>query len=149
MSIHPNGVIESIWLTEHDAKMYGAGVSQQLVLVKPAPRPEIPGRIWLNEPDGTPKSMDKVRLEMLAFDEVSTPGQPHEPRWSSIADPSALICEACGYRAVTQQQINDHGKPALPVDNRHPQCVKEWPDCYSGGYDPACCRFPKSCSCES
>lgn len=25
-------------------------------------------------------------------------------------------------------------------------CVRAWPDCYEGGYDPRCCRFPKSCS---
>lgn len=25
-------------------------------------------------------------------------------------------------------------------------CVEKWPACYSGGYNPACCRFPKSCS---
>jgi hypothetical protein len=30
---------------------------------------------------------------------------------------------------------------------RDPSCVEAWPGCYSGGYDPRCCRFPKSCSC--
>jgi hypothetical protein len=25
-------------------------------------------------------------------------------------------------------------------------CVEVWPECYSGGYNPNCCRFPKSCS---
>jgi hypothetical protein len=25
-------------------------------------------------------------------------------------------------------------------------CVEAWPDCFTGGYDPSCCRFPKSCS---
>ncbi len=25
-------------------------------------------------------------------------------------------------------------------------CVEVWPDCHAGGYDPSCCRFPKSCS---
>lgn len=25
-------------------------------------------------------------------------------------------------------------------------CVEAWPECYEGGYNPACCRFPKSCS---
>lgn len=33
------------------------------------------------------------------------------------------------------------------VDNRNPECVQLWPDCCNGGYDPRCCRFPKSCSC--
>lgn len=28
-------------------------------------------------------------------------------------------------------------------------CVENWPDCASGQYNPACCRFPKSCSCTS
>jgi hypothetical protein len=32
-------------------------------------------------------------------------------------------------------------------DDRDPECVKQWPECFSGGYDPRCCRFPKSCSC--
>lgn len=31
-------------------------------------------------------------------------------------------------------------------DTRSPECVKRWPECESGAYDPACCRFPKSCS---
>ncbi len=34
-------------------------------------------------------------------------------------------------------------------DNRHPECIKQWPECLDGTYDPKCCRFPKSCSCES
>lgn len=32
------------------------------------------------------------------------------------------------------------------IDNRDPECVKAWPGCHDFGYDPACCRFPKSCS---
>lgn len=28
-------------------------------------------------------------------------------------------------------------------------CVENWPECASGQYNPACCRFPKSCSCTS
>lgn len=35
------------------------------------------------------------------------------------------------------------------IDNRDPGCVLNWPDCIDGDYNPACCRFPKSCSCES
>jgi hypothetical protein len=38
-------------------------------------------------------------------------------------------------------------RPAGLVE-RDPECVANWPDCYEGGYDPSCCRFPKSCSCE-
>lgn len=28
------------------------------------------------------------------------------------------------------------------------ECEKNWPGCWNGGYDPRCCRFPKSCSCD-
>lgn len=34
------------------------------------------------------------------------------------------------------------------TDRRSPECVARWPECESGAYDPRCCRFPKSCSCE-
>lgn len=34
------------------------------------------------------------------------------------------------------------------VASRNPECEKAWPECESGKYDPRCCRFPKSCSCE-
>lgn len=32
------------------------------------------------------------------------------------------------------------------IDNRLPECVKQWPECQSFAFNPACCRFPKSCS---
>lgn len=35
----------------------------------------------------------------------------------------------------------------IPVERRLKSCVENWPGCYEGGYDPSCCRFPKSCSC--
>jgi hypothetical protein len=38
--------------------------------------------------------------------------------------------------------------PASSLVERNPECVANWPGCYEGGYDPHCCRFPKSCSCE-
>lgn len=28
-------------------------------------------------------------------------------------------------------------------------CVRAWPECFPGEYNPQCCRFPKSCSCTS
>ena len=31
---------------------------------------------------------------------------------------------------------------------RNPECLKQWPDCVDGEYNPLCCRFPKSCSCD-
>lgn len=41
------------------------------------------------------------------------------------------------------------GVPAAPparFDDRDPTCVSNWPECHTFGYDPRCCRFPKSCS---
>lgn len=31
---------------------------------------------------------------------------------------------------------------------RNPACIERWPDCADGEYNPACCRFPKACSCD-
>ena len=50
------------------------------------------------------------------------------------------------------QKLDDDWKAAQQTvepkpDSRDPECVKKWPECESGGYDPRCCRFPKSCSC--
>ena len=28
-------------------------------------------------------------------------------------------------------------------------CVERWPECIDGEYHPLCCRWPKSCSCET
>lgn len=27
-------------------------------------------------------------------------------------------------------------------------CVEQWPEAETGGYNPSCCRFPKSCSAD-
>lgn len=32
---------------------------------------------------------------------------------------------------------------------RFKYCVEVWPECVDGEYNPACCRFPKSCSCDA
>ena len=49
---------------------------------------------------------------------------------------------------MTSAAIARFGRPASSLVERNPECVASWPDCYEGGYDPRCCRFPKSCSCE-
>lgn len=61
--------------------------------------------------------------------------------WREAAD--AIL--AAGFRR--QGPITDT-PPATAevVDERHPECVKAWPECESFGYDPRCCRYPKSCS---
>ena len=38
--------------------------------------------------------------------------------------------------------------PAAVPDTRNPECVAVWPECCDGEYNPRCCRWPKSCSCE-
>lgn len=48
-----------------------------------------------------------------------------------------------GFRRPVQGEPTDQ---IQLVDNRDPECVKAWPGCHTFGYDPACCRFPKSCS---
>lgn len=50
---------------------------------------------------------------------------------------------AAGFRR--SREATTEAQPEL-VDKRDPECVKAWPGCHSFGYDPACCRFPKSCS---
>lgn len=42
--------------------------------------------------------------------------------------------------------VAEEPAPMMLVDEREPECVKAWPGCYTFGHDPACCRFPKSCS---
>lgn len=36
--------------------------------------------------------------------------------------------------------------PAEPPTRRLRACVEAWPNAETGEYNPACCRFPKSCS---
>jgi hypothetical protein len=36
--------------------------------------------------------------------------------------------------------------PIARPDRRLQACVERWYDAYTGGFDPSCCRFPKSCS---
>jgi len=56
--------------------------------------------------------------------------------------------EAEASAAQPRQEEEAAPSPApVTTDTRDPECVERWPDCHSGGYDPRCCRFPKSCSC--
>jgi hypothetical protein len=38
---------------------------------------------------------------------------------------------------------------ADPQRPRLAACVVSWPECQDGEYNPACCRFPKACSCQT
>lgn len=54
-------------------------------------------------------------------------------------------------RLVGPEYITQRSAPtAITLRRRRLRtCVEAWPECYSSGYDPRCCRFPKSCSCEA
>lgn len=67
-------------------------------------------------------------------------------------------CVDCGYTqdwAHVHQNLlpeimffdEDEDPVSRTFDGRDRDCVERWPGCFSGGYDPRCCRFPKSCSC--
>ncbi len=60
-----------------------------------------------------------------------------------------IVAPATRVRFISEvfQAASAEARPAGLVE-RDPECVANWPDCYEGGYDPSCCRFPKSCSCE-
>lgn len=61
--------------------------------------------------------------------------------WS---DDSASVARA----AALLEQFSAPAPAVVPVaDDRDPECVERWPECVPDGYDPRCCRFPKSCSC--
>jgi len=44
-------------------------------------------------------------------------------------------------------EFGDKPHPASAHDTRNPDCVKQWPDCVNGEFNPQCCHWPKSCSC--
>lgn len=45
-------------------------------------------------------------------------------------------------------EIEKPVRPARAGWRRNPACVERWPECADGEYNPACCRFPKVCSCD-
>jgi hypothetical protein len=57
----------------------------------------------------------------------------------------AIVAEARSIRAALAASVGSSGE----AESRDPGCIERWPECESGGYDPRCCRFPKSCSCAS
>ena len=42
--------------------------------------------------------------------------------------------------------ISVNGRLLATTETRQFDCLQQWPECSSGEYNPACCRFPKSCS---
>jgi hypothetical protein len=64
-------------------------------------------------------------------------------RVAEIADAAIEAIRAIPLPAP-QREIASSPTPTEVCD---PNCMARWPECEVGGYDPRCCRFPKSCSC--
>jgi hypothetical protein len=47
---------------------------------------------------------------------------------------------------VSERVVELHD--GLYIVRTDPACIEAWPECRESGYDPRCCRFPKSCSCD-
>jgi hypothetical protein len=75
------------------------------------------------EPDYDSSCILELRDRIAALEASVGIGQPVTPANTSAPADSLVYCD--------------------------PACIAQWPDCYEGGYDPRCCRFPKSCSCEA
>jgi hypothetical protein len=83
-----------------------------------------------------------VAEERLIVDPVRLHAALYE-RWERLNDALAAYFGSLdtAYAALDFDVHYDGGKRRLRA------CVEAWPDCWTGGYDPRCCRFPKSCSC--
>lgn len=69
-------------------------------------------------------------------------------------DRNGSYCDCGAYRPIdwVEGQLDairadDAGREANPLV-REPVCAAAWPGCVNGEYNPACCRWPKSCSVQ-
>jgi hypothetical protein len=71
--------------------------------------------------------------------------------WKEMWENSAEIAEdiIADIRVLSDTPPGTMSGQLAKQDLRAADCIKQWPECESGAYDPRCCRFPKSCSCES
>jgi hypothetical protein len=66
-----------------------------------------------------------------------------------VDGPPSLTEEEIDQQAATAQRNLRNETPAPYANTRRlKSCIEAWPDCVSGDYNPYCCRFPKSCSCD-
>lgn len=68
-----------------------------------------------------------------------------DEHWAEDSPRFATVGENGDGKSITEPE------PAEPEhtapDQRLAACVEAWPDCAVGEHNPACCRFPKACSC--
>ena len=85
---------------------------------------------------------------------VIRPNTPEAWRFAILQDLREMAGEKPEIITAAIRALSDTPSDMVPgqlakQDLRSPDCIKQWPECESGAYDPRCCRFPKSCSCES
>lgn len=82
-----------------------------------------------------------IPLMLAAADAVGTSVVPDQPI-------NSLLLPA--YFDTEDDPIEGSGvvPDPTPEPARKAACIVAWPECVDGTYDPRCCRFPKSCSCE-
>jgi len=68
-------------------------------------------------------------------------------RNATVAEPADPIERLPDVKVGQPSEVDQ--APTEPIERRHASCIEAWPDCWDGGYNPSCCRFPKSCSCET
>lgn len=103
-----------------------------------------------------------VDFEVVATDEADALRQA---RGICAYDVSAFAWQVTGARIVVVAATDDAGRkdadrafwesvsesddPGREEETalvREPDCVAAWPGCVNGEHNPACCRWPKSCS---
>lgn len=72
----------------------------------------------------------------------SIPASAPEPTRGEII----AAAKEAGLSMIAFPPVEDIPRPAPRLRLRH--CVEAWPECETGMYNPSCCRFPKSCSCD-
>jgi hypothetical protein len=85
-----------------------------------------------------------VRVTHLPSGLTATTSGEHASQYQAKREALERLLEA-----LSQEVVEVASSMPEQVGQRDPDCIERWPSCYSGGYDPRCCRFPKSCSCEN
>lgn len=124
--------------------------------------PEMPGDSFdsgdgrtYSEPETTPGQRDpQAERDMdIAFAVVAADRNTLRTVLSRIAMGTAGDPSVAADKALTESRRRSDDLAAQPpAPARRPRlkgCVEAWPGCADGEYNPACCRFPKSCSCAS